>query len=72
MTAMLCTFGPSSERKRTFILKFEDRDRGDMYFDNESEAVAMFLRCADAWTCTLFGTVEMNTDGQYGGNNAGS
>lgn len=55
----LCTFGPPLERKRKFILRFEDRFRGEMFFDDEGEAVAMFLRCTDVWNCTLFGTVEM-------------
>jgi hypothetical protein len=55
---MLCTFGPPNERKKRFILRFEDADKADMHFDDEAEAVAMFRRCELNWTCTLFGTVD--------------
>lgn len=57
---VLCTYGPPAERKRHWILKFEDADMSDMHFDNEEEAVKRFDRCKDAWTCTLFGTWEMD------------
>lgn len=55
---MLCTYGPPSERKRHWILKFEDADKGDMHFDDEAEALRMFFRCDVAWNCTLFVTAE--------------
>jgi hypothetical protein len=54
----LCTFGPPGERKRLWILMFEDRDMGDMYFNAEAEALAAFERCAVTWNCTLFSTVD--------------
>jgi hypothetical protein len=56
---MLCTFGPPEKRCKLWILKFEDQDKASMFFSNEIEAKAMFLRCADNWTCTLFVTEEI-------------
>lgn len=56
---MLCTFGPPQERRRRYILKFEDADMADMHFDDKVEAVAEFLKRQGMWTCTLFGTVEI-------------
>lgn len=55
---MLCTYGPPNERKRHWILKFEDADKDDMHFEDEQEAMRMFNRCKDNWTCTLFVTAE--------------
>jgi hypothetical protein len=55
---MLCTYGPQAERQRHWILKFDDPDRCDMHFDNESEAMRMWDRLKDNWTCTLFVTAE--------------
>lgn len=52
----LCTYGPPAERKRHWILKFDDADKNDMHFTDEHEAIAMFRRCSTAWTCTLFVT----------------
>jgi hypothetical protein len=52
----LCTFGPEKERKRVFILKFEDADVGDMYFTDEAEAVKAFGRHSFTWNCTLLST----------------
>lgn len=53
---ILCTFGPPSERRRHWILKFEDADVDDMHFDQEYEAHDAFRRYSDCWTCTLFVT----------------
>lgn len=57
---VLCTFGPPKERRRHWILKFEDTDRDDMHFDDEGQAMRMFVHCADNWTCTLFVTASYN------------
>jgi hypothetical protein len=56
----LCTFGPPAERCSRFILKFEDVDVADMHFTNRSEAIRAFRSFEGMWTCTLFGTVELN------------
>lgn len=56
---VLCTYGPPAERRRRWILKFEDPDVNDMHFDDEAEALIMFARHSMNWTCTLFGTWEM-------------
>ena len=55
---MLCTYGPPKERKRHWILKFDDPEHGDMHFDNEDQAMRAFDRAKDNWTCTLFVTAE--------------
>lgn len=57
---VLATFGPPAERRRMFVLMFEDPDMGNMYFHDEVEAVASFNRAKDAWTCTLFATMEVD------------
>lgn len=54
----LCTFGPPAERKRYWILKFEDRDVGDMHFTVEPDAMRAWDRYKDSYTCTLFVTAE--------------
>ena len=54
----LCTYGPEAERKRRWILRFDDADKGDMHFDDEAEAMKMFAVCTLNWTCTLFVTAE--------------
>lgn len=55
---VLCTFGPPNERKRHWILKFEDTDVGDMHFDNELTALMAFRSFAMTYTCTLFVTAD--------------
>ena len=55
---MLCTYGPPAERERRWILKFDDPDKATMHFFNEPDAMRMFDRCKDNWTCTLFVTAE--------------
>ena len=55
---VLCTFGPPANRKRRWILKFEDRDVADMHFDDEGEAMHAWNLAKDNWTCTLFVTAE--------------
>lgn len=57
MTARLCTYGPPAERKRTWVIKFEDADMGDMFFTDEKEALETFDRASLNWNCTLFETV---------------
>lgn len=58
----LCTYGPPGARRRHWLLRFDDPDKGDMRFNNESEAMRMFKRCTDNWTCTLFVTAELRDD----------
>jgi hypothetical protein len=55
----ICTFGPPKERRRRWIIKFEDADMGEMHFDNEHEAITKFKKCSMAWTCTLFVTATI-------------
>jgi len=54
----LCTYGPQANRKRRWILKFDDRDVADMHFDDEGDAMRAWDRAKDNWTCTLFVTAE--------------
>lgn len=54
----LCCPGPPSERKRKWILLYEDTEVGMAVFDNREEAIAFFRRADDNWTCTLFETVD--------------
>jgi hypothetical protein len=54
----LCTFGPRAERKRHWILKFEDADIEDMHFDDQDEALSAFGKHSMGYTCTLFSTVS--------------
>jgi hypothetical protein len=51
-----CTFGPPAERKRQWIILFEDADRGVMVFDDEREAHTAWDGAKDNWTCTLYET----------------
>jgi len=60
MGKVLTTFGPPAERRRRFIIKFEDADMADMHFICELEATARWDRLKDHWTCTLFGTWEID------------
>ena len=55
----LCTYGPPAERKRRWILKFEDAEVGDMHFGDEGEAMRAFATFSAAYTCTLFVTAEV-------------
>ncbi len=52
----LCTFGVPGERKRHWILKFEDADLGDMHFDDACAAHTEFERAETNWNCTLYVT----------------
>jgi hypothetical protein len=54
----LCTFGPPLERKRHWILKFEDTDVANMHFSVERDAMLAFEKFSGAYTCTLFVTAE--------------
>lgn len=53
MPSELCTFGPKAERKRRWILKFEDADVGDMHFNDQAEAEGAFVKFSDSYTCTV-------------------
>jgi hypothetical protein len=59
-TAELASFGV--DRKRVWILKFEDADRGDMFFDREVPAHAMYEKASVTWNCTLLETSERKYD----------
>ena len=56
---VLCTYGPPAERKRRWLLRFDDPDRGECSFHDEQKTVEFFRRAADQWTCTLFATTDM-------------
>lgn len=60
---VLCTFGPPGEREQRYVLHFEDRDMGRMYFNTSVEAFDAFRRFATSYTCTLFSIVSMPTGG---------
>ena len=53
-----CTYGTPNERKRQWIIIFEDADRGMMIFSDEREAHTAWDKAKDNWTCTLFETSE--------------
>lgn len=53
---VLCTFGPPEERKKRWVLVFEDAEVGRMYFDDQEAAIQMFKKMTDNWNCTLFVT----------------
>lgn len=57
-TADYCTSGPPSERKRRWVVMFDDPDQGTLVFDSEAEAHGAWDRAKDNWTCTLFETCE--------------
>lgn len=59
----VCTFGIPAERKRHWILKFEDADVGDMHFDDEEMAHDQFKQCSVNWNCTLFVTATQADGG---------
>ncbi len=74
--AELCTDGPPNERKRCWLLKFDDPDRGFGLYDNEPEAMRAWDQAKDNWTCTLFVTAEFvrfrRADTKSGDGNAGT
>lgn len=53
-----CTDGPPAERKRVWVLLFDDADKGRAVFDNEVEAHTAWDKAKDHWTCTLLETCE--------------
>lgn len=55
---MLCTDGPTDKRKRLWLLKFDDPDRGFALYHDEGEAMRAWDRAKDNWTCTLFVTAD--------------
>lgn len=55
---VLCTYGPESERRRVWLLWFDDPDRGYSLYRDEAEAMRAWDRAKDSWTCTLFATAE--------------
>lgn len=56
LPAELASFG--IDRKRLWILKFEDADRGDMHFDDESDAHHAYENFSVGWNCTLLETSD--------------
>jgi len=64
VTETLASFG--TERKRIWILKFEDADRGDMNFDDESDAHHAYENFSVGWNCTLLETSDRKYDVRCG------
>lgn len=54
----LCTFGPIEERKKIWIIRFEDNDKVDLIFYDEEQAIRRYEVYAEMWNCTLLGTVS--------------
>jgi len=61
-----CTSGPPDERKRQWIIFFDDPDKGVMVFDDELEAHKKWDQAKDNWTCTLFETSERKFEWRAG------
>lgn len=61
-----CTYGPPAERKRRWIILFDEPDRGMMVFDDEAEAHTAWDRAKDNWTCTLFETAKRKYEWRAG------
>ena len=52
-----CAPGPAAEQQRSWLLVFEDQDRGNVPFNDEDVAYAMFAKAeAGGWNCHLFET----------------
>jgi len=50
-----CAPGPAADQQKRWILKFEDQDRGDAVFDDESKAREAFAYSESrGWNCHLF------------------
>lgn len=63
-----CAPGPAANQRKTWLLVFEDRDRGSIPFDDEDAAYAMFAKAeAGGWNCHLF---EVSPRVCKGGDNA--
>lgn len=60
--AELCTYGPPSERKRVWLLHFDDPSKGYGVYHDEGEAMRAWYRAKDNWTCTLFVIAEFVAD----------
>ncbi len=54
----LASFG--HDRKKTWLLRFEDADEDDMIFDNEADARSAYGRHSFTWNCTLFETSALS------------
>lgn len=61
-----CTSGPPSERKRQWVLFFDDADKGIAIYDDEQEAHTAWDRAKDNWMCTLFETCERKFEWRAG------
>lgn len=51
---------------RQFIVRFEDADRGDAVFDDETEARDFWEWANDNWNCYLFGSLPLRTSAPVG------
>lgn len=52
----LASFG--HDRKRTWLLMFEEAGRETMHFDDEALAHEVYERASLTWNCTLFETAR--------------
>lgn len=53
-----CAPGPAAEQQRLFVLRFEDRDRGECHYTDEQEARVAFASAeARGWNCHLLAHV---------------
>lgn len=57
-TAKWCQPGDMQDAQR-FMVRFEDRDRGDAIFTNKSEAVEFYKRACVSWNCWLFAAMPV-------------
>lgn len=61
-----CTSGSPDERKRQWIIVFDDADMGIMFFDDEQAAHTKWDSAKDNWTCTLYETSERKFEWRVG------
>lgn len=60
-----CAPGPVSEQQRTYVLRFEDADRGEAHFHDEDEAYNAFAAAEGrGWNCHLFAQMPRNRSAQ--------
>lgn len=67
-TAELASHG--TDRKRVWMLHFEDADRGFAIYDNEPEAHEAYEKASVSWNCTLLETSARKYDFKCGQLNA--
>lgn len=57
--AVLCTYGPPAERRRVWVVIFDDPDQHMRVFHDRDEAIYYWTRYSESWACTLFVTETM-------------